>query len=223
MRRWQGEIQLVNNGVDESSAGTIAIFPKHRLNSFEAERLAKSFRSQVRIVAVAGRMPAMLEVSDYTEDLLALLEEQKIKRLSLLGIGEGGALAQATAIAAPKLIRRVILVNSATRVHPSRLDSLIDGAERFLPLGLPLRPLSRAFDSRPALHRLRCPVLVLTSRTASPFELSQAALLTRKIPNAWGETLDGLAVDAAGQIHPILRDRILTFLEVPAKRPQKNR
>lgn len=223
MKRWQGEIQLVNNGVEESAAGTIVIFPGRRLDPFEAERLAKSFRTEVRIVAVSGRMPEMLEVEPYTEDLFLLLEEQKIKRLSLFGLGYGGALAQAMAIATPKLVRRVVLVNSATRVHPSEMDLWIDRIERFLPLGLPLRALSKAFDSRPALHRVRCPVLIINSRESTQFERSQAGLLTAKIPNAWYESLDGHAVDAAGQIHPLLRDRILQFLDVPAKRPQKNR
>lgn len=215
-------IQLCSSGGEEAALGTLLIIPPKKLSPARAEQTAKGVSRELRTLVLSCDPPASREIWNFSHELVEQLEQLDAKRLTVLGIGSGGALAQALAIGYPKLVRRVVLVDSTTRLSPSKISHWIDALERFLPLGLPLRSLSRGFDSRPQLHRLRCPTLVISSGDAAPFERAEANLLTEKIPNAWFMSLAGYPLDAAWQINPALTREMLAFLQVPTKRPQKN-
>lgn len=154
-----------------------------------------------------GRDPEPEEVSLFAEKLEEAVEREKLKRLTLLGVSWGGPIAVQYTSVFPRNVRRLILVNAMARLKQTKLEKFIEWLERFLPLGLPLRPLSKAFDPRPLLHRVRCPTLVFTTTPNAP----EAEFLAVRIPNAWlyNSTFEKLP------------EIINQFLEVATKQPQK--
>lgn len=181
-------------------------------DSRECDELTRELGDEFSILALSGGLPAQSEVMAFSQSLMRHLESQKIKRITVCGIRAGAAIAQALSVLDPKQIRRLILLDATTRLEPGVLSRSIDWLERFLPLGLPLRSLSRDFDSRPFLHRIRCPSLVLHSPGAGLYLRSQANYLAHKIPNAW--------------LRPLYNEQelaalVLEFMQVPTKRSQK--
>ena len=147
------------------------------------------------------------------------IEKKKVRLGVVLGLLSGANLSQAFTVLRPRFVRRLVLVNPTSRLKPSIVTRSIDWLERFLPLGLPLGRLSRGFDSRPFLHRIRCPVLILLTSEASHYEKSEEAILSRSIPNAWATALP----TSRQELHlPAVVSLIKEFFEVPVKRPQKN-
>lgn len=153
------------------------------------------------------------QVLDYAEQALNLLESRKIKSISVVGLGQGGALAQAIAVRTWRILRRLVLLDSYTRLTPTWFEQLVDRIESYLPLGLPLRKLSAAYDSRCELHRIHCPTLIVRN---SNFDLHleyQAQLLNKFIPNSWLKK-----IKSEQELYKLLID----FEQVPAKKPQKS-
>ncbi|MCB9030296.1 MAG: hypothetical protein H6619_04530, partial [Deltaproteobacteria bacterium] len=125
-----------------------------------------------------------------------------------------GSIVQAFVLKNRKMVRRIVLLNSTTRPHPSLRERFLAWAEKNLPLGLPFRLGSLAFDSRCFLQRIRCPALVLVTGDASQYVRQQAEYLSSHLPTSWfSELLRGST----------LSEKIELFLDVPAKCPQKNR
>lgn len=168
------------------------------------------------------QLPGEDRVVEFTEALLDELEASRTKRVVGFGVGRGGSVVQELAIRTPRLVRHVILLNSTTRLAPNRLSRAIDKLERLSPFGLPLRRLSRSYDSRPSLHRLRCPLLVLTEPDASLFVRAQTREILSHAPNAWHYALTAASIDPQSNIvSEELAEIVRNFLEVPTKRPQK--
>lgn len=97
------------------------------------------------------------------------LKELAIRQASLVGFGAAGSLVQNVCLEDLKVVRTVAFVDAASRPHPTRFSRLVDRLERSLPLGLPLRQRSQAFDSKPYLQRIRCPALVVTTQQAGAY------------------------------------------------------
>jgi hypothetical protein len=154
------------------------------------------------------------QLSESFDSLLNLLG---VRQATFVAFGAASILIQSLALTHLKGVRSIILVNGASRAHPGIGLRIADKIERSLPLGLPLRMRSSAFDSKPFLHRIRCPVLIVTTMTATPYEISQAEILNRGLPTAWRMTLD------SGREEDHLRELIESFQEVQAKCPQKVR
>ena len=152
------------------------------------------------------------QVLEYAEKIIDLLEENKVKSVSLIGLEDGGALAQAVAVRTWRILRRLVLLDSFTRLTPTWFEQLVDRIESYLPLGLPMRSLSKAYDSRCELHRIQCPTLILRSLTPDTHLDYQAELLHKKIPNTWLKQIKS---------EQDLFNLIENFEKVPAKRPQK--
>lgn len=155
-------------------------------------------------------------VLDYAQSCIDLFKENKIRSISLVGVDSGGALAQAVAVRTWRILRRLVLVDSVTRVNTTFFEKVLNRVESFLPLGLPLRKRSNAYDSRPELHRVQCPTLIFRSKdssadTSSAFLDYQANLLNKSIPNSWMKRLENKSE---------LIKEILEFEKVPAKRSQ---
>lgn len=222
MHREIAPLTIVMNDKPESGNGVLLVVPDRAVSKSEAQRLMERVSLPYKTGIIAGHYPDMFHVDEFTNSLAAVCEVEKLKRLSLLGLGVGAALVQAFAIENQRLVRRVVLVNGTTRLAPSHITRLIDLIERRLPLGLPLRPLSRAFDSRPQLHRLRCPVLVVLSPDASAFERTQAEILSQTIPNCWLEVLRDRFDHHSEILSTELEKLLEEFGGVATKKPQKN-
>jgi hypothetical protein len=165
----------------------------------------------------------LVECDDITDDnwqeltvrLSELLGENGLRQASFVGFGPSCALIQNLAINQLKLVRTIVLVDGTTRPHPTLMSRVIDRIERSLPLGLPFRSKSNGFDGRSFLQRIRCPALVVSSRSATPFLEAQAKVLAIHLPTSWHVVLS--QSDQASE----LADLVLEFEGVPAKCPQK--
>lgn len=177
--------------------------------------------AEFKVLSLTSPLPSMEQVVEYAEALERELKQLGVKRTTLLGAGAGASVAQALAVFHPTIVRRVILVDPTARLSPSLGMRIIDRIEHFLPFGLPLRKLNHAFDSRPFLHRLRCPTLILSTPNAGLFHRQQAAYLAKKIPNARLRELTSAAVSANRQWGDALSAEIKTWSDTPAKRSQK--
>ncbi len=145
-----------------------------------------------------------------------LLSESRVRSASLVGFSDAATLVQNFCLEHPKFVRTAIYVNACSRPHPGKLQRFLDRVERAMPLGLPLRLRSEAFDSKPYLQRLRCPSLVLTTASATEFEKAQAQLFVEHMPTAWRKDLDSKGAEQQ------LANLVLEFQQVPVKCPQKN-
>lgn len=195
-----------------------------RLPDFIFEGLSE----QYKIARLNTPLPTVTKVLSETTKLQEALSDIGTKRTTVIAYRDGTPLAQALGALAPEVVRRLILIDPQARVSPSTLLRIIDKVEMFLPLGLPFRALNNDFDSRPLLHRLRCPVLILDSINADLYHREQASYLLRKIPNARRENLKsaiftGAETASGAALGEELTVKIRDFLQVPAKRPQKNR
>lgn len=150
------------------------------------------------------------------EMLGELLQAKGVRQASFVGFGAAGILVQNLCLLEPRAVRTAVLFRAASRAHPSALGRIVDRLESSLPLGLPLRLAEGGFDSRPFLQRIRCPVLVVVPPGASADERRDAATMVKRMPTAWGVSLD--AEDVVGDF----TRRVLEFTDVPAKAPQKN-
>ena len=137
------------------------------------------------------------------------------RQASFVTFGACGSLVQSLALQELKSVRTIVFIDAATRAHPSDFTKLVDRIEHALPLGLPLRLKQTGFDAKPFLQRIRCPVLVVTSPAATPFQLAEAEVLEAGLPTAWR-----IQLPAAGE-PSALASLVLDFQEIPAKCPQK--
>lgn len=94
----------------------------------------------MRGVGQSTRPDAGYEIEQYAHDLLALLEMLESKQVTLVGHSLGGAIVMRTALLAPSMIERMILINSAP------LHGLVTPEENYAVLSLlgSQRPLMEA-------------------------------------------------------------------------------
>ena len=177
--------------------------------------------AEFRVLSLTSPLPSMEQVVEYADAVERELKQLGVKRATLLGAGAGASVVQALAVFHPTVVRRVILVDPTARLSPSLGMRIIDRIEHFLPFGLPLRKLNSAFDSRPFLHRLRCPTLILSTPNAGLFHRQQAAYLAKKIPNARLRELTSAAVNPYRHWGEALAAEIKIWSDTPAKRSQK--
>lgn len=180
-----------------------------------AERLSGTSRS------ILLRSAAVTEQS--WEALSALIGEELqrlgVRQGSLIGLGAGSTLVQNVALATPKLVRAVVLVDATSRPHPTRRERWVDWLESKLPFGLPLRLGSNGCNVQAYLHRLRCPVMVAVTRSADTFAQEDRRTFARMVPTAW--QIDACNSSPEADVN-YLSDAIAAFQDVPAKCPQKN-
>ena len=191
--------------------------------SVHAQTYLRAFKGEFRTYVLTSSLPGQREVSSYAKDLAGHLAKLRIRRATICGIGPGASLAQAVALDSPKLVRRLVLLDASTRLAPGLVSRMVDRLESLLPLGLPLRRLSGDFDSRPMLHRVSCPSLVLVSRSAGEYMAAQSSYIAKKIPNAWHCVLGKSHLDSKDELSEEFCQLVKAFLQVPTKRPQKNR
>lgn len=202
-------------------APVLLVIPPKRLKPESAEQIAGELSDDFRVLVMGSPTPCPERVETFAEDLKTALISKGIKKVTLLGMGAGASVAQA--LGKESFVRRLMLIDATTRLEPSYLTRSIDAVERMLPLGLPLKKLSDDFDSRPYLHRIHCPCLVLNSPTATRYVKRQAKLIWKRLPNACYQALKASPITTLGVFSPELSEHLQVFLQVPAKRPQKNR
>jgi pimeloyl-ACP methyl ester carboxylesterase len=185
------------------------------LVSAVAEQIARTARS----IVVKSQSITSDSWRTLSEALVSTIAQIGVRQASLIGMGAGATLAQNIALIEPKTVRSMVVVDAASRPHPSVWDRFIDALEARLPFGLPLRLGSKGFNVRSYVHRFRCPLLIVSTRRASTFirdELKQLALLS---PTAW--RVDLAEIPSAEEA-PFFAETVIAFQETPVKCPQKN-
>jgi hypothetical protein len=174
----------------------------------------QDFAAAYRIFSATGVFNQGLSAVKLDVDAISdFCAKEKINRLTVMGVGKAGAVAKSLAAQSPGLVRRLILLNSTTRGAPGASARFIDNLEKFLPLGLPLRTGGDNFDSRSWLHRIGCPALVVSTRSASDYVVRESNLIAERIPNAYRvENCELSSVSLLG----LVKD----FMQTPWKRPQ---
>lgn len=181
-----------------------------------SERIAERARS-VLIKAPQVLAENWREVAD---ELVVALGSLGIRQSSFVGIGAGASLAEDLALSSPKSVRSLVVIDSPLRPHPSWWERAIDTIEGKLPFGLPLRLGSKGFNVRAYAHRLRCPLLTVATRRATPFVRSELQALGELAPTSWYISL--ASVGGQKEAHEISA-LVVEFQDTPAKCPQKNR
>lgn len=216
------EIELFKDQSAKDHSSTVLVIPDAVSSHLAADSPFHSLAQGFNVVVVGGYAPKPNEIFKYTETLAARLERDAVKRVTAFGIGSGGHVAQALAVFDPKLVRRIVLVDSTTKRRPDGIMAFVESLERKLPLGFPLRVMSDDFDSRPFLHRIHCPTLIAVSPNADAHVKSEGEYLSKHVPNAW---LSGLAepiTNGSQTVSHEFQKLLKNFLQVATKRPQKN-
>jgi pimeloyl-ACP methyl ester carboxylesterase len=153
------------------------------------------------------------------DTLGAQLTELKVRQASFVGVAAGATLVQDLTLTNPKIVRTLVIIDASLRPHPSRFERALDAIEARLPFGLPLRLGSKSFNVRAFAHRLRCPMLLVSTRRASAFVCRELHALGEVAPTAWHVEVEseGFSAESAE-----LADYVLAFQDTPAKCPQKN-
>lgn len=214
-------VSLIPCGESGEQNSVLLCLPHRRYSPEEGERLLAHCAEDFRSYLLQSELPPDNNVLEFAQILSQQAAQLGVKRATLFGIGPGASVAQALAMQDSKLVRRLVLLNPTTRLLPSMFSKFIDKLERFLPLGLPLRPLSASFDSRPFLHRIDCPSLILSSPDAGHYIISEANFISNKLPNAWHVQLKHSPFTSDNSCSDELENLLKTFLNVPVKRPQK--
>ena len=211
------EIKFKKICFSPENQSSLVVVPQNAADTLSWEEPLNALSSEYNIYFLDMDLPKASELEVFGSRVVAGLREIGVLRATLMGIGEGGSLAQAMALANKKLVRRLVLINATCRVNPSMGSKIIDYLETLLPFGLPLRSLGKDYDSRPFAHRIDCPVLVLTTSSASTYEVHQSEFLSARLPNAWVASTNG-----AGEVlSPEVIKTIGDFAAVPARVPQK--
>ncbi len=148
-----------------------------------------------------------------------ILAELKVRQASFVGIAAGATIVQDLALSSPRLVRTLVIIDASLRPHPSRLERLLDRLEASLPFGLPLRLGSQGFNVRAYAHRLRCPMLLVSTWRASRFVSNELHALGRVAPTAWYVAIQSNEIAEEARE---LACYVLAFQDTPAKCPQKN-
>lgn len=151
------------------------------------------------------------------EELLVFLSAERVRFACYLGFGSAATLLQYLFLADAKKVRSLILIDATTRPHPSIWTRFLSRVEATLPIGLPLRSSDTVFNGKPFLQRIRCPALVLTSKSASAHELSEASALVETLPTAWHDSI------SEDENEEVIATIVKNFQDIAAKCPQKNR
>jgi pimeloyl-ACP methyl ester carboxylesterase len=193
---------------------------------FDDEAYSPLVRSIGSAIAQGARA-VVVRISSVTADswralaerFEALLSENKVRQASFVGVAAGATIVQDLALAAPKLVRTLVIIDASLRPHPTRFERFLDRVEASLPFGLPLRLGSQGFNVRAYAHRLRCPMLLVSTSRASRFVSNELHALGSVAPTAW--YVDLRISDATSEAKE-LASYVLAFQDTPAKCPQKN-
>ena len=184
-----------------------------------AESVALHVSKKARAVTVASAPVTAASWESLSESLAEILKQLGIRQVSMIGLGGAATLAQNLALAHPKLVRTLAVVDATSRPHPTRWERIVDRVEENLPFGLPLRLGTRSFNIKSYVHRLRCPLLVIGTKRAGMFVRNELESVSRLAPTAWHVMVEH---DDAEQEIDELTTTLLAFQDVPAKCPQKN-
>ena len=183
-----------------------------------AKAVVEQLGTRARSILLVSQAVSAESWSALSQAFADTLTSLNVRQVSLVGMGAGVTLAQNLALSNPKAVRILAIVDASSRPHPSTWERVVDWLEEHLPFGLPLRLGSQGFNVKAYLHRLRCPLLAITSASASQFIRDEMKTLAARAPTAWAIELRGSDEEQLSE----LTSALLAFQDTPAKCPQKN-
>jgi pimeloyl-ACP methyl ester carboxylesterase len=212
----QPEVRIVS---DEGSGRAFVVVCDDEAYSPLVQSIGAAIAQSARAVIVQTSSVGADTWRTLSEMFETTLSEIKIRQASFVGVAAGATIVQDLALTSPKLVRTLIIIDASLRAHPTRFERLLDRVEASLPFGLPLRLGSQGFNVRAYAHRLRCPMLLVSTSRASRFVSNELHALGSVAPTAWYVDLQSHGVvDEARE----LASYVLAFQDTPAKCPQKN-
>jgi len=220
----QVEIHLHTFGSSETAKGNILFIPDYEAleKSSDAKleiesqltHLKSEFPFSALLSAPEHQNPSQL----YLESLVEYLEKAKLKRLTVVGYRSGALIALNLALRSRDLVRRLALVEPKINLEKKEHSRILLAFEKLIPFGLPLRSSHRQASLSNYAHRVRCPTLIIETKK----EPSAIRAIFDRIPNAREFLLHSSAITSGGTFSEELNDCIRNFVDVPAKRSQKN-
>lgn len=212
---------LASFGLEGKANSALLFIPPHKSTTEELKQTLQPLTSQAWLLGSTHTLPAINRVLNAAERLADEVLTAGAKRVTVFGVGAGATVAQALTVVAPELVRRLVLLDATARLTPSFAVRAIDWLERYLPLGLPLRQLTDDFDSRPYLHRMRAPTMVLVSPNAGLYIKHQGNFIAAKLPNATLWHLHSTPINPLGELSAEIINLLTEFQQVPTKLPQR--
>lgn len=152
-----------------------------------------------------------------SEEIRAYFQDKKIRQISCLSFSSTVSVAVNLYLSDLKLFRSIAFLNPHSRSNKSFGQRLIDKLESKLPMGLPFRFKTEAFDCKPFLQRIRCPILIISNKNSSDYRKDEVEEFLERVPTAYIFNQDSDANLSE------LINAIETFKLVPYKCPQKNK
>lgn len=195
----------------------VSVYEKSHSSGQFADAIARSLPDSYRSI--------LLEVDSFDErnwqerarELEDCISGMGLRFACFVSYGSVGALTQHLYLALPRAVRSMVMVDPTTRPHPSRWTRIVSALEEHLPVGLPFRSADSVFNSRPFLQRFRCPVLILTTTTATGYQQAEARILLDTLPTAWHETVQSTEIDSR------IPELLIDFQAIAVKSPQRKR
>jgi len=213
------EIFSIEDSAEKDNNSVLLLIPCEKTFNLDfGTMLGVELAKHFRVLVYSANLPSTLEVDQYSDLVNTSLLEQKIKRVTIFSAGSACNLASALSINFLGLVRRVAFLDPELRINSTLTERIIDKIETLLPLGLPLRPLNNHYDPRPALHRLRCPVFLISSEKISLRSKSELNFMHKRIPNSIKKEINYQSPTLSLEIEKLLSD----LIQQPVKRPQKN-
>lgn len=209
-------------GNPDKTKGSILVLSAAALDESGASCEAGGLAADFQVCYLLEPIAAPSEQEALSNRLAAALEAQKLKRLTVIGFGANAALAMRLTLNARELVRRLLLVDASSHEDDAVTSNFLARIDRLIPYGLPLAANKMPNDFRSMAHRLRCPSLLLNSRDASAATKAKTAFLETRMPNARLRTLGDPIHTPSGAFSAEMEGIIREFMDVPAKRSQKN-
>lgn len=223
-KKYNDLIKIIDDKASEITY--LFIFPTKELPEFLNKKNVFNDSDSIlfgKVLAANKNVPNGSEVLVYSERMLKEIEKLGLKRITLVGVAEGANVVQALTILSPRLFRRAVLIDPQSRMNPAIFTKIIDWIEKYLPVGLPFKASNKEFDSRPFLHRIRCPILVLKTPSANFYNVLETNYIASKIPNCYHIALKEKLIKTEGKgFSDEFLELLKNFNDVPVKRPQKN-
>ena len=197
--------------------------PQDKCSAEQAESLITGFSEQFEVITpVTEALPGFEQSLSEYEGLCQLIDKQSIRRLNAVAYSRKCEQLIVLALDHPKVVHRLILINpELPRVN--KANKFCRVVDYLIPYGLPAAGIDPEREIYSRLHRVRCPVLIITSADADCWVKECSATMLERMPNCWGKKVP------AGMTKPELKEfknfaEILQhFAQAPLTRPQKNK
>lgn len=158
-----------------------------------------------------------------SEHLLAELDRTGFKRASLVALDRACAVAQIALAQNAQIVRRAIFVNPQCREETGAVSRFFESIQGRWPLPLPVKLKRGTFDIRHLQHRVACPLIIVQTGAADALSIECCNALAARAPSSWHVNVPAITSsdDQSELGEPFVR-MIREFIEVPAKRSQKN-